>query len=1305
MPELFNPYIGPRTFSREETERFFGREREARELFSLVISSRLALFYAQSGAGKSSLINTRLIPGLQEAGHAVLPIGRVGGEEEIGEVDNIFVFNLLLRLDQGNASPERFARMRLSDFLTRLTSTDGEYYYYDTDTGAETEKNTEDEPVHVLIIDQFEEIISACPERWEDRKGFFRQLQQAMQDDPLLWVVLTLREDYVAALDPYAPLLASRMHARFYMQRMGYKAALEAIQKPAAKYGRPFVPGVAEQLLDNLRQIRVSGKTATQAGQYVEPVQIQVVCRQLWEKLPENTQCINSEAVSAVGNVDHALADYYAEQVTAIAAETKLPERYIRDWCDNRLITEQGTRGQILQDRETSQGLANAAIRKLVDVHLLREEKRRGATWLELAHDRLIAPIQKNNAQWRNKHLSALQHQAALWDKEGRADGFLLDGEALLEAEAWAESHADDLTTADQAFLDKCREVRAAMEREQRQNRRIRKFAIATTMISMIAVMSLLLAIHQRNLAHDQKDKALLTQSLFLTQLSKEETKKGRADTGRLLALEALPEFTASPDRPYVFSAEQALYKALAAEGKHKMLEDLTPKGDSTPVHDYRTYVTYAAFSHDGRRLATVSDDGAARLWDGRTGKSLAVLTGHEGKIIHVAFSPDGYKTVTASEDNSACIWDANSGKELFVLSGHDDKVWHAAFSPDGRQIATASADGSVRLWEVKTGKAINELTQEEEGQVISVAFNPDGRHLISISSDRAHLWDIDTGENIYTLRARDCYSKECMKALNYAAFSPDGRRAVTASSDFAAHLWNVNTGRRLFSLRHEGPVYHADFNANGNRIITASKDKTARIWSAEVETSEPLSLSGHQGEVTYAAFSLDGLHAVTASKDNTARLWIADSGEQIAVLKGHKSDVMHAEFSPDGERVVTVGDNTARLWEVNSGKPIAVLYGHENAAYHTAFSQNGLYAITASFGWKTQLDDHSVRIWEAAVSLPDKIARKPVAVLQGHQADIHYAAFSHDEQRIITASADHTARLWEFNGGRQIAKLSGHQARVWHAAFSADDRYVATASQDTTARLWNANDGKFIVTLAGHGKGVIHVDFSGNGQVITASRDHTARLWEVPGGKQISMLEGHTDVLTHAAFSPNGQMAVTASADGSARLWDVAAGKLSHTLLSQHESPINHAVFSPDGQWVLTSAGDLWEKSKDNTARLWHADTGKLHKVLKGHQHAVLHAAFSADGKRAVTASADKTARVWRTETGALIEVLKGHGNAVLQAEFDSNGYQVITASADKTVRLWRVFPAPQDLLDYARELEPTQLTAPQRRQFFLEN
>lgn len=479
MNEQRNPYVGPRVYTYDDRDYFFGREREARDLLARVMSQRLVLFYAQSGAGKSSLINARLIPQLREAGFAVLPVGRVGGELPAGlvEVDNIYLFNLMLSLDQSQGQLDRLARLGLADFLQGLVSEDGLHYAYDPSFGPDVDELTEPYPAvpYVLIIDQFEELITTYPDRLREREDFFRQLNQAMQADPNLWVLLTLREDYLAALDPFACLVRDRLRARFYMQRLSAAAACRAVTKPAARAGRPFAPAVAEALVDDLRQVKLQhpdGTIFTEPGPYVEPVQLQVVCYQLWDNLsPEATE-ISAADLHAVGDVNQSLADYYADRVAAIRLKSGINERSIRDWVEKQLITATGMRGQVMMEQEESGGLANEAIRLLQGAHLVRAEKRSGATWFELAHDRLVEPVRQDNAAWRRAKLSLLQRQAVLWAEQNRPEGLLLRGAALDGAEAWASDHANYLSPPDIEFLDLCRAYRIRKEQGRARQRK-----------------------------------------------------------------------------------------------------------------------------------------------------------------------------------------------------------------------------------------------------------------------------------------------------------------------------------------------------------------------------------------------------------------------------------------------------------------------------------------------------------------------------------------------------------------------------------------------------------------------------------------------------------------------------------------------------------------------------------------------------------------------------------------------------------------------------------------------------------------
>ena len=141
-----------------------------------------------------------------------------------------------------------------------------------------------------------------------------------------------------------------------------------------------------------------------------------------------------------------------------------------------------------------------------------------------------------------------------------------------------------------------------------------------------------------------------------------------------------------------------------------------------------------AAFSLDGARVLTASDDGTAKIWDLKTGSSIG-LRGHKYPVSSATFSPDGSRVVTASSDYTARIWDASTGKAIAVLRGHGDNVRPHAFSPDGARVVTFSEDKTARIWDV-SGIAKGNLFQ------IACAWLPD-HDLTGIAKDYP-LTDLD---------------------------------------------------------------------------------------------------------------------------------------------------------------------------------------------------------------------------------------------------------------------------------------------------------------------------------------------------------------------------------------------------------------------------------------------------------------------------------------------------------------------------------------------------------------------------------
>jgi FHA domain len=441
------PFVGPRAY--RVGERLFGRDRERLELLDLLIAERIVLLYSPSGAGKTSLVQAGLVPALRNEAFAVPAVARVTFETATGirePATNRYIFAVLLSLEEAQPKEQQLplaelARMTLPDYLEqRWAAAPG--------AGG-----------LVLILDQFEEILTIDPTDTAAKKEFFAQLGAALRNRQR-WALLSMREEHVAGLDPFRSRITTRLNATFRLELLNEQQACQAMQEAAAQAGVVFTDGAARKLTDDLRRVRVQrpgGLLEEQLGPTVEPTQLQVVCLRLWNALASGKASIEEADVEALGSADTALADYYAEAVAGLGAR----ERLVRDWIEDELITQRGLRNQILkEDAVQSRRVDAQAISALDERHLIREERRRGVSWLELAHDRLIEPIRSNNAAWREAHLTSFQRQAALWDRQGQPSHLELRGAALRAAERWAAGRSSELTPAELSFLRICRETR-----------------------------------------------------------------------------------------------------------------------------------------------------------------------------------------------------------------------------------------------------------------------------------------------------------------------------------------------------------------------------------------------------------------------------------------------------------------------------------------------------------------------------------------------------------------------------------------------------------------------------------------------------------------------------------------------------------------------------------------------------------------------------------------------------------------------------------------------------------------------------
>ncbi len=484
--------------------------------------------------------------------------------------------------------------------------------------------------------------------------------------------------------------------------------------------------------------------------------------------------------------------------------------------------------------------------------------------------------------------------------------------------------------------------------------------------------------------------------------------------------------------------------------------------------------------------------------------------------------------------------------------------------------------------------------------------FSPDG-HLVAMPwENTARVVDSTTGETVAAL--------EHPKYVGTIAFRHDGRRVATTSGDRIGRIWNVSTGILIREFSSDGEsMYRVSFSPDGSRVAAIVNDKTIYVWDAETG-NKIAALTGHTDTISSFSFSPDGRRIVTSSYDRTARVWDVETGRELVKNSSHEpenADVWSAVFSPDGRRVLSVA-KTAHIWDSETGAPIATLdHGTGGGILHTGkFSPDGKKIVTAS-------SDHTARIWNAD-------SAETIAILH-HDQNVSTATFSSDGERVITASNDTTARIWDAGTGKLIATLAGHSGELQNASFSRDGRLALTNAKDGTARVWATRPIRAVV-LNTKGYTFNSASFSPDSRrVATASWDDTARIWDAETGDQIKVFKGHSDTVNGAVFSADGQLLLTASADKTARIWNTETGE--QVAVLEHDGPVRTARFSPDGRRVVTKVG--------HGARIWDRETGKVIATLPPYDKVSYTApVFSPDGKQVLT-SGDYRADIWDSETG----------------------------------------------------------------------
>ena len=288
------------------------------------------------------------------------------------------------------------------------------------------------------------------------------------------------------------------------------------------------------------------------------------------------------------------------------------------------------------------------------------------------------------------------------------------------------------------------------------------------------------------------------------------------------------------------------------------------------------------------------------------------------------------------------------------------------------------------------------------------------------------------------------------------------------------------------------------------------------------------------------------------------------------------------------------------------------------------------------------------------------------VYTFYGHSDWVWAVAWSPKVDRIVSASGDDTAQVWDAFSGQDLNIYSHHTDSVYSVSWSPDGTKIASASADKTVQTWDATYSDHFYTYTGHTSWVWTVAWSPDGQrVASAGGDGTVQVWDAKDGRHAYKYTGHTDAIHAVAWSPDGTKIASAGNDGTVQVWNASNG--THIYMFQpYNVSLWTAAWSPDGSRIA-SAGS------SGTVQVWDSTTGSHLFTYYGHADFVYSVAWSPDGKYIASASDDRTVQVWDSVYGHNPYIYTAHTDGVRSVSWSHDGKHLASASWDKTVRVWQ--------------------------------
>ncbi len=579
--------------------------------------------------------------------------------------------------------------------------------------------------------------------------------------------------------------------------------------------------------------------------------------------------------------------------------------------------------------------------------------------------------------------------------------------------------------------------------------------------------------------------------------------------------------------------------------------------------------ISTAAFSPDGKRVASAGFDGHIRIWNTADGREVADLPlVPPANVALLRFSPNGAR-IAAASNNLFTVFDVATAKPLWR---ENQNVLGIGWSSDGKHLAAARSDSVVRIVDAQTGKLEGECVRQNN-QLTAVAFAANDKEVLAAAADyTVRRFDVATGKLLRSIPFPKLIARNRTIVHPRLTFSPDGSHLALCDSTNGFWFWPVEGEARLLTDKEVSvSSISASISLDNRFIAIGNADGSVSIWG--VESGKVLrSFYGSRYQFS-AVLSPDARRLATFSNaERHLRVFNLDDYQPIGP-PAPPGDVFTAVLIDDGKTVVT-GANQGHLiaWDVATGK------------IKDRFDNNlvGFLAVGSPGGKTVRAIDFQQRsvVWEPGKKSETRARTAPVIQL-GYPNT--YAA---NGEWLAMRAPNGEISLRESESGREIKTLRPENRNVGYQLLrmSPDTRWLTAIDNVRMAWTWEVTDGRLLPAF-GPLPIVAPLAFSPDGRLLLAIEPSAFLLWETSSGRVRARVPRapNTPYIASLAVSRDHRLLFAGNGQGELMLYDVLE-KNEVRRIAAHKGPINHIIFPPSGNRFLTVGGD-------GTVLAWDAD------------------------------------------------------------------------------------------------------------------